>query len=83
LLKIRTFDPQWTLPSQMDQNPMFWMVQVNGFIVDARHLKREIQEELVQLGVIILIIWVEPVLPRRMAFPRRQSCVVPSLRPLS
>lgn len=22
LLKIRSFDPHWTLPSQMDRNPM-------------------------------------------------------------
>ena len=24
---------------------MAWMIQVNGFVVDARHLRREVQEE--------------------------------------
>jgi hypothetical protein len=52
LLKIRTFDPQWTLPSRMDRNPMAWMIEVNGFVLDARHLKREIQEEAYRKGLI-------------------------------
>jgi len=52
LLKIRTFDPHWTLPSRMGENPMAWMIQVNGFIVDARHLKREFQEEALRNGLI-------------------------------
>ena len=38
MLKIRQFDHQWTLPSRMDTNPMAWMIEINGFIVDARHL---------------------------------------------
>ena len=45
MLKIGTMDPEWTLRSRMDQNPMAWMISVNGFLVDARYLKREIQEE--------------------------------------
>jgi hypothetical protein len=52
LLKIRPFDPEWTLPSQMDQNPMAWMIEVNGLILDARHLRREIQEEAFRRGLI-------------------------------
>jgi hypothetical protein len=52
LLKIRTFDPQWTLPSRMDRNPMAWMIEVNGLIVDARYLKREYQEEAFRKGLI-------------------------------
>ncbi len=52
LLKIRTFDPRWTLPSQMDRNPMAWMIEINGFIVDARCLKREYQEEAFRKGLI-------------------------------
>jgi len=42
-LKIRPMDPAWTLRSRMDQTPMAWLIQVNGFLVDARFLKREIQ----------------------------------------
>jgi hypothetical protein len=45
LLKLRPFDPGWTLPSRLDQNPLAWMIQVNGLIVDARRVPREIQEE--------------------------------------
>jgi hypothetical protein len=52
LLKVRTFDPQWTLPSRMEENPRAWMIEINGFIVDARHLKREFQEEALRKGLI-------------------------------
>jgi hypothetical protein len=52
MLKIRPFDPQWTLPSRLDDNPMVWMISVNGFILDARHLPREIQEEAFRKGLI-------------------------------
>jgi hypothetical protein len=52
MLKIRPFDSQWTLPSRMDENPMAWMIEVNGFVVDARHLKREFQEEAFRKGLI-------------------------------
>jgi hypothetical protein len=30
LLKVRRFDPEWTLPSRMDQNPMAMMYQLGG-----------------------------------------------------
>lgn len=52
MLKIRPMDPAWTLRSRMDRNPMAWMIQVNGFLVDARFLKREIQEEALRKGLI-------------------------------
>jgi hypothetical protein len=52
LLKIRTSNPHWTLPSRMDENPMAWMIQMNGFLVDARILKREFQEEAFRKGLI-------------------------------
>ena len=49
---MRAFDPEWTLPSRMDQNPVVWLIQVNGMIVDARHMPREVQEEAFQRGMI-------------------------------
>ena len=52
MLKIRNLDPAWTLPSRMDQNPMAWMIEFKGFIVDARFLRREYQEEALRLGLI-------------------------------
>jgi hypothetical protein len=36
----------------MDENPMAWMIQVNGLIVDARQTPREIQEEAFRRGPI-------------------------------
>jgi hypothetical protein len=44
--------PEWTLPSQIADNPMVWMIMVNGLIVDVRHLPREIQEEAYRKGLI-------------------------------
>lgn len=52
MLKIRPMDPAWSLRCQMDKNPMAWMIQFNGFLVDARILKREFQEEALRLGLI-------------------------------
>lgn len=52
LLDIGIFEPAWTLPSKVDQNPMVWMITVNGFIMDARTAPREIQEEAFRKGLI-------------------------------
>ena len=55
LLKIRQFDFHWMLRRRVEESPMAWMVEVNGFILDARFLKREIQEELYRKGEIAFI----------------------------
>jgi hypothetical protein len=52
LIKTGPLDPEWTLPSRMDQNPVAWMIQVNGLIADARHLPRKLQEEAFRKGLI-------------------------------
>ena len=52
MFKIRPMDPEWSLRSRIKQNPMAWMIQVNGFLVDARFLKREVQEEALRQGLI-------------------------------
>ena len=44
LLKIRQFDFHWMLRQRIEESPMAWMIQVNGFLVDARHLRKEVQE---------------------------------------
>ena len=51
-LKIRQFDHNWTLPSQLDDNPLVWMLQVNGLMMDVRHCPRELQEIAFQKGLI-------------------------------
>jgi Domain of unknown function (DUF6398) len=52
LLKIHRLDPEWTVPSKMDQNLLVWLVEVNGFPIDVRMAPREIQEESLRLGLI-------------------------------
>ena len=52
LLKIRQFDFHWMLRQRVEESPMAWMISVNGFVVDARHLKREVQEEAFRKGLI-------------------------------
>jgi hypothetical protein len=45
-------DPNWCLPSQMDGNPMAWMVMVNGLIVDVRSMPLEVQRIAYEKGLI-------------------------------
>ena len=52
LLKIRQFDFHWMLRRRIEESPMAWMISVNGFMLDARHLRPEIQEEAFQKGLI-------------------------------
>ena len=52
ILRIRQFDPDWCLPSQMDDNPMVWMLEVNGFVMDIRSCPREMQEAAFEKGLI-------------------------------
>ena len=52
LLKIEPLDPAWSLRRQLDKNPTAWMIPINGFLVDARILKPEIQAECSRKGLI-------------------------------
>ena len=40
------------MPSLIDENPMAWMISVDGFILDARQAPRAIQEEAFRKGLI-------------------------------
>jgi hypothetical protein len=51
-LKINQMDPDWCLPSRLGDNPMAWLVSVNGFIVDARSAPPEVQIQLADMGLI-------------------------------
>ena len=42
----------WSLPSRLDRNPLVWMLQVNGLIVDVRHMPLEVQEIAFAKGLI-------------------------------
>ena len=52
MFKMHQLDPNWTLPSRLDDNPMVWMLQVNGFMIDIRHAPREVQEIAFNKGLI-------------------------------
>jgi hypothetical protein len=51
VLGTRPSDPQWTLPSLAGRNPLVWMAEVNGLLVDLR-VPREIQEIAFAKGLI-------------------------------
>lgn len=51
-LDMGQMDPQWTLPSRMDANPLVWMLEVNGYMVDVRHLSLEVQDIAYARGLI-------------------------------
>lgn len=51
-LDITLMNPEWTVNSLTDNNPMIWMVMVNGMFVDIRHMPREIQEQAYRQGII-------------------------------
>ena len=52
LFKMTAFDLNWTLPSNMESNPMAWMVELNGIIVDVRYCTPDIQLEAYRKGLI-------------------------------
>lgn len=51
-LDLFPFDPNWCLPSRMDDNPLIWMLEVNGFLMDIRHAPREAQVVAHEKGLI-------------------------------
>lgn len=63
LLDVNRFDPEWTLPSRMEQNPLAWIISVNGLPIDARNAPREIQEEAYRKGLIPYLPGEEPGAP--------------------
>ncbi|MEE8305138.1 MAG: DUF6398 domain-containing protein [Candidatus Tectomicrobia bacterium] len=70
ILDMYQFDPNWCLPSRIGENPMVWMIMVDGMAVDARQAPREVQELAYEQGII-------PYIPGdpdgREAEPRRQK----------
>jgi len=52
MLKMYQLDPNWCLPSRLDENPLIWILQVNGMMVDIRHMPREVQVIAFEKGLI-------------------------------
>jgi len=51
-LDLMQLHPDWCLPSMLEENPLAWIVEVNGLPVDVRIMPREVQEEAYRLGLI-------------------------------
>ena len=51
-LGMGQMDPQWYRPSKMEDNPLAWMIMVNGFAVDVRQMPRDVQEMAYEKGLI-------------------------------
>ncbi|RZM79803.1 plasmid pRiA4b ORF-3 family protein [Leptolyngbya iicbica LK] len=52
ILDMGQLDPEWCLPSLLGDNPLAWMISVNGMILDARSAPPEVQEQLAAAGII-------------------------------
>jgi hypothetical protein len=51
-LHTNRIDPTWMLKSFVDQNPLVWMAEVNGILVDLRDMPREVQQIAFEKGMI-------------------------------
>ena len=59
LLNMSQFDPNWSL-NKLDDNPMAWMISVNGYIVDVRQMPQDVQEAAYKKGLIPYIPETQP-----------------------
>lgn len=46
------FDPDWTLRSLMHDNPLIWLLEVDGVLMDIRTAPRELQQAAYEQGLI-------------------------------
>ena len=51
-LKIGLMDPEFSRRDIVDKNPLTWLLEVNGPLVDARHLPQPVQVEARRRGLI-------------------------------
>jgi hypothetical protein len=54
-LDLIQLDPDWCTPAMLKDNPLVWMLEVNGFVMDIRTAPRQVQEEAYRLGLIPFI----------------------------
>jgi len=54
-MDIIQMDPDWCLPQLLEQNPLVWMLEVNGLVMDIRTAPRKIQEAAYAKGLIPFI----------------------------
>ncbi len=65
-------DPDWCTPAMLENNPLVWMLEVNGFIMDIRIAPREAQEEAYRQGLI-------PFIPADKQKPELQASAEPKI----
>ena len=51
-LDLIPLDPEFCLPSLMADNPLAWIIEVNGFLIDVRSCPRAIQIAAYENGLI-------------------------------
>jgi Domain of unknown function (DUF6398) len=51
-LHTNRMDPTWMLKNIVDQNPLVWMAEVNGMLIDIREMPREVQVIAYEKGMI-------------------------------
>ena len=51
-LGMRPLELDWCLPSLLDRHPLAWLIEVNGLLVDARYVPKEVQEIAFEKGFI-------------------------------
>lgn len=54
-LDLIQLDPDWCVPAMLKDNPLVWILKVNGVMMDIRMAPREAQEEAYRLGLIPFI----------------------------
>ncbi|GJE60416.1 DUF6398 domain-containing protein [Methylobacterium trifolii] len=52
VLGVNRMDPAWLLPGLVEANPLLWMAEVNGILVDLRDMPRAVQEIALAQGLI-------------------------------
>ncbi|MBW7988533.1 MAG: hypothetical protein FVQ84_00695 [Planctomycetes bacterium] len=64
--ELMQLDPDWCLPELLIDNPLVWMFDVDGLIMDIRTASRDVQQEAYEMGLI-------PFIPADMQKPESES----------
>ncbi len=51
-LNIMPLAPAWCVDSLLDDNPLVWFIEVDGFLLDIRDAPRDVQEDAFRQGLI-------------------------------
>lgn len=54
-LDLMPLDPDWCLPELLKDNPLVWMLDVDGSMLDIRTAPRDVQEQAYDMGLIPFI----------------------------